>query len=67
VQEANKLLDWDVPQESTERNRTLFRTQREAFEQMLGFIATEQAEQLHGCGRSTKDMTGEEKPVTEQP
>ena len=35
VQEANKLLDWDVLKESTERNRTLFQAQKEAFEKNL--------------------------------
>ncbi len=35
VQEANKLLDWDLLKESAERNRTLFRAQRKAFEKNL--------------------------------
>ena len=35
VQEANKLLDWDVLKESTEQHRTLFRAQKEAFEKNL--------------------------------
>lgn len=35
VQEANKLLDWDVLKESTERNRTLFQAQKAAFEKNL--------------------------------
>ncbi len=35
VQEANRLLDWNVLKESTERNRRLFQTQREAFEKNL--------------------------------